>query len=447
MSGRARLIAFGWATVLVAAVLLVANPAAAGVKVQRVISPGGIEAWLVEDHLIPVIAVQFAFRGGSALDPEGKQGLAEMTSGLQDEGAGELDSQAFQGRLADLAISLSFRAGRDTYGGGMRTLTENRDAAFELLRLALTAPRFDPEPVRRIRGQILAGLARQAEDPDRIAGRAFSRAVFPGHPYGRPSNGTPDTVRALTADDLRGFVARRLARDNLVVGVTGDITTETLAPLLDATFGGLPDRAEAATVADAIPVAEGRVEVIDRDIPQSVAVFGHAGLKRDHPDFIAAYVLNYILGGGGFTSRLIEEVREKRGLAYSVYSYLQPMDHAALIVGGVATKNASAGQSIELIRSEWRRMRASGPSAEELDQAKTYLTGSYPLRFTSTNRIARILVGLQINRLGIDYIDRRNGLIEAVTLNGIRDLANRLLDPDALSFTVVGRPQGLSGGK
>ena len=440
---------FAWpwvAAVCFSAVGFLPLPAAAKIEIERVVSPGGIEAWLVEDHLVPVIAVRFAFRGGSAVDPVGKEGLAEMASSLQDEGAGELDSEAFQRRLTDLAITLSFNAGRDTYGGALKTLTENREAAFELLRLALNAPRFDAEPVERIRSQILVVLAREAEDPDAIAGRNFRRRVFPGHAYGREPRGTPDTVRAITADDLRGFVARHLARDNLVVGVTGDITARALAPLLDRTFGALPSAARIPPVAETKPVASGRIEVVEKDIPQSVVVFGHEGLKRDHPDYIAAYVLNYILGGGGFTSRLTEEVREKRGLAYSVYSYLQPMQRAALMVGGVATENARAGRSIELIRNEWRRMRDSGPTADELDQAKTYLTGSYPLRFTSTGRIARILVGVQLDHLGIDYIDRRNGLIEAVTLADIRRVANRLLDPDALSFTVVGRPDGLPAG-
>jgi zinc protease len=446
MRGTALLRTLGLLGVLLPAVLAAPERAAAVVKVQRVTSPGGIVAWLVEDHFVPVVAVKIAFRGGRAVEPDGKEGLAEMVSALQDEGAGELDSQAFQKRLQDLAIGLSFQAGRDIYGGSLKTLTENLDAAFELLRLALTAPRFDAEPVRRIRGQLLAILAREAEDPDVIAGRTFSRAIFPEHAYGREPKGTPETLNGITADDLRGFVARHLARDNLVIGVTGDIDAATLAPLLDATFGGLPEAARVPPLAEATPVAAGRVQVVEKAIPQAVVVFGHAGLKRDDPDYIPAYVLNYILGGGGFTSRLVEEVREKRGLAYSVYSYLQPMDRAALIIGGVATANARVGQSIELIRAEWRRMRDSGPTAEELDSAKTYLTGSYPLRFTKTDRIAAILVGMQLDRLGIDYIERRNGLIEAVTLAGVRRVANRLLDPDALSFTVVGQPEDLTAG-
>jgi len=446
LRGSAFLRALGLVAVLLPAAVAAPERAAAVVEVQQVTSPGGIVAWLVEDHFVPVLAVEFAFRGGRAVEPEGKEGLAEMASALQDEGAGELDSQAFQQRLQDLAVGLSFRAGRDSYGGSLKTLTENRDEAFELLRLALSEPRFDAEPVQRIRAQLLAILAHEAEDPDAIAGRTFSRTIFPEHPYGRAPKGTPATINAITADDLRDFVGRHLARDNLVIGVTGDIDAATLAPLLDATFGGLPAAARVPPVAEATPVTAGRVQVVEKGIPQAVVVFGHQGVKRADPDYIPAYVLNYIFGGGGFTSRLVEEVREKRGLAYSVYSYLQPMDHAALIVGGVATANARAGESIELIRAEWRRMRESGPTAEELDDAKTYLTGSFPLRFTKTDRIAAFLVGLQLDNLGIDYIERRNGLIEAVTLDDVRRVANRLLDPDALTFTVVGQPEGVTAG-
>jgi zinc protease len=326
----------------------------------------------------------------------------------------------------------------------LRTLTENRDTAFELLRLALTEPRFDAEPVERIRGQILAGLARQSEDPDSIVGRAMRKVFFPDHPYGRPSEGTPETVAGLSAEDFRHFVAERFARDVLVVGVVGDISPDELAPLLDATFLSLPAEAAPAAVPDTVPAADGGVVVIEKDVPQSVVSFGHGGIKRDDPDYYTAYVVNHILGGGGFTSRLYGEIREKRGLAYSVYSYLNPLDHAAMVVGGVATQNGRVRESIALIREEWRRMSAAGPSAEELGDAKTYLTGSFPLRFTSSGRISGMLVGMQLEHLGIDYLDRRNGLIEAVTPDDARRVARRLYNPERLTFVVVGRPDGVA---
>ena len=348
-----------WCVVLGLALAVAAiAPPAAAVEVERVRSTGGIEAWLVQDHTNPIITVRLAFRGGAALDPAGKEGLAEMVSSLLDEGAGDLDSQTFQRRLEDLSISLRFDAGRDVFGGRLRTLTENRDAAFGLLRLALNAPRFDEAPVERIRTQILIGLKRNLEDPDAIARRALARTLFPDHPYGRPVGGTLESVDAILAEDLRRFVAERLGRDNLVIGVVGDISADELALLLDQTFGALPAKASSWSVPDTRAQASGETVVINKAVPQSAIVFGHGGPKRDDPDFYAAYVMNYVLGGGGFTSRLYNEVREKRGLAYSVYSYLNPLDHAALIVGGAGTANARVADTLAVVRGIWRRMAA-----------------------------------------------------------------------------------------
>ena len=420
-----------------------AAPAAA-IEVQRVVSPGGIEAWLVEDHSNPIISLDLTFRGGAALDPLGKEGLANLVSGLIDEGAGDLDSQAFQERLQNLSIGLSFSAGLDTFSGDLKTLTENRDTAFELLRLALNEARFDEEPIDRIRSQILAGLARDSENPRVLVRRTLIKVLFPEHAYGRPASGTTESVTGLTVEDLRRFTAERFARDVLVIGVVGDITAKELAGLLDETFLGLPATAAPADLAATTPSGEGGVIVIEKDLPQSVVVFGHEGIARADPDYYAAYVVNYILGGGGFSSRLYKEIREKRGLAYSVYSYLNPLDRAALVMGGVATQNQRVAESLDLIRAEWRRMAEDGPSEDELRDAKIYLTGSFPLRFSSSGRISGMLIGMQLNYLGIDYLDRRNALIEAVTLDDARRVAARLYDVDKLTVIVIGRPEGIA---
>ena len=416
---------------------------ARAVEVQRVVSPGGVEAWLVEDHTNPIISLELAFRGGGALDAAGKEGTAYLLSGLLDEGAGEFDSQAFQARLQNLSIRLSFDAGLDSFEGSLRTLTENRDTAFDLLRLALTEPRFDAEPVERIRGQILAQLKRESEDPNAIAGRTMRRLFFADHPYGRPVHGSPESLAAVTADDLRAFVADRFARDNLVIGVVGDITSEQLSGLLDSTFGGLPAEAAPIDLPEVAADGSGGVVVIDKNVPQSVVSLGQPGMKRDDPDFYTAFVVNYVLGGGGFSSRLYDEVREKRGLAYSVYSYLSPLDRSALVIAGVATANARVAESLAIIREEWARMAAEGPTAEELADAKTFLTGSYPLRQSSSGRIAGMLVGIQLDELGIDYINKRNSLIEAITLEDARRVAAELYRPEALTVVVVGRPEGI----
>lgn len=417
---------------------------ARAVEVQRVVSPGGIEAWLVEDHTNPIIALELTFLGGAALDPAGKEGLAYMVSTLIDEGAGPLDSQAFQGELDDLSISLRFDAGLDSFSGSLETLTDNRDRAFELLRLALTEPRFDEEPVERLRSQIIARLSRESEDPNTIASRTLRRLMFGGHPYARPTQGSEATIADLTVADLRGFVEQRFGRDRLFIGVVGDITPEELGKALDETFGVLPEKAAPFTVPEAEVVNPGAVVVVDKPIPQSVVALGQQGIRRDDPDYYTAYTVNYILGGGGFSSRLVEEVREKRGLAYSVYSYLAPLDHGAMVYGGTATQNARVGESLDLIRQEWARMAEAGPTAEELADAKRYLTGSFPLRFSSSDNIAGMLVGMQVEDLGIDYLDRRNSYIEAVTLEDARRVAQRLYRPDDLAVVVVGAPEGIT---
>ena len=429
---------------LAAAVFWLLSMPALAVEVERVVSPGGIEAWLVREHANPIISLRFAFRGGAALDPAGKEGLANLASSTMDEGAGELDSQTFQKTLDDKAIRLRFDTGLDTYGGRLQTLTKHRDEAFRLLRLALTAPRFDDEPVERIRAQILVGLKQDEEDPHTIASRALRRTLFPDHPYGRPVDGTAASVQAITADDLRGFVRRRLARDNLIVGVVGDITKDDLAGLLDATFGGLPAEAGPWAVPDRTAGFTGGTQVIERNVPQSAIRYADLGLKREDPDYYTAFVMNYVLGGGGFTSRLYSEIREKRGLAYSVYSGLFPMKASAMLVGGAGTANARVKETLDVLRAEWGRMAEAGITDKELADAKTYLTGAFPLRFTSNGRIAGILVGMQISKLGIDYLKRRNALITRVTQDDIRRVAKKLLDPKRLTVVVVGRPAGLT---
>lgn len=425
--------------------LTVATPKAdAAAKVEHVISEGGIEAYLIAEPSIPFMSLSMRFAGGAVSDPAGKEGVANLVSVLLDEGAGEIDSQAFQTELEDLAIHFSFSAGRDSFSGDLKTLTENRDRAFELLRLALTEPRFDADPVDRMQSQIQAGLRRRLDDPDRLASRAWFERAFGEHVYARPVEGTIESVGAIEADDLRSFIENRLARDNLLIGVAGDITAEELGPLLDHVFGALPASAKALP---SLPVApkESGLSVIRQDVPQSKVLFGQKGMKREDPDFYAAYVANHILGGGGFTSRLTKEIREERGLAYSVYSYLYPTDQAPIWLGGLGTSNASVAEALGLVHQEVRRMTEGDISEAELADAKTYLTGSFPLRLTSNDRIAGLLVSMQVNDLGIDYLEKRNGFIEAVTIEDLKEVAARLYDPDNLLTVVVGNPPDIEG--
>jgi zinc protease len=415
---------------------------AMAVEVQEVISDGGIRAWLIEDHMNPLMTMDIAFTGaGAATDPDGKLGLANMVSGLIDEGAGAMDSQTFRGEMENRSIGLSFDAGRDDFAGSLTTLTRERDTAIDLLRLALSEPRFDDEAVERIRAQIVSGLKRAENDPRDIASRTFFKSIFGDHPYARPVSGTFDTVAGLNANDFRGFVSRAFAKDNLIIGVAGDITAEELGPLLDEAFGSLPDHADLPTIPDITPKF-GAMDVVQQDIPQSQAIWGQKGINRHDPDFYAAYVMNYILGGGGFSSRLTEEVREKRGLAYGVYSYLANLDHAEMMMGGVATRNDAIGQSLSLISTEWSKMKQDGIDQEELDNAKAYLTGAFPLRFTSLGNLSGMLVGMQKEDLGMDFLDRRNDMVNAVSLDDVNRVAANLMDPANVTVTVVGKPEG-----
>lgn len=428
---------------VVVLLLLAAAAPAQAVTVERVRSPGGVEAWLVRDATVPLISMRFAFRGGARLDPAGREGLANMTAALLDEGAGPYDSQTFQRAMEDISMQMSFGASRDNFRGSLRVLNEFRDRAIDLLALALSQPRFEDEPTARVRAGTIASLRRAAEDPQRIAGQEFFKTVYPDHVYGRPTQGTIETVTAITAGDMRGLVARQLARDRLFVAVVGDIAPDALAPLLDRAFGALPARGPAEAVPEARFAGAGKVVVVRKPIPQSVVLLGGVGIKRSDPDFYAAFVMNYVLGGGGFSSRLSEEVRERRGLAYAVYSYLSALDRAALIMGSVATQNARVKESLELIRAEWRRMAEGGVTDEELADAKTYINGSFPLRLDSTGAVADLLVDIQLDDLGIDYLDKRAGYINAVTTADVRRVAARLLKPEALTAVIVGDPVGV----
>lgn len=413
------------------------------VNVVKVTSPGGIEAWLVSDHINPIINLRFAFDGGASLDPVGKEGLASMVSSTLDEGAGDFKSQAFQRQLEDLSITLRFDAGRDSFRGHLQTLTQNKEQAFNLMRLAINKPRFDTEPVERIRRQIMAGLRRDTQDPDTIASLTLSKELFPNHPYGRPVDGTLETIPGITPDDLRGFVKERLARDTLKIGVVGDITPEELGRRLDEIFTALPAASKSSQVNDVVADTKGRLKVVEMKVPQSSLVFAQKGLLRDDPDFYTVFVLNHMLGGGGFTSRLYDEVREKRGLAYSIGSYLYPLKHAGLVQGYGGTANARVGETLKVLKDEWRKMAEKGVTVEELQDAKTYLMGSFPLRLTSSGRIASLLVSMQREKLGIDYLNIRNKMISAVTLQDVNALAKKLLDPDNMVIVVVGAPDGV----
>lgn len=417
-------------------------PARADVNIQEVTSPGGIKAWLVEEHSLPFIALEIAFRGGTSLDQEGKRGAVNLMSGLLEEGAGELDSRAYSRAREALATSIGFSASSEELSVSARFLTEKTDESVELIRVALQDPRFSPEDVERVRAQVLSGLAFDAKDPSEIAGRSFATTVWGDHPYATSGDGTPESVAALTRDDLVAAHRNVLVRDNVIVGAVGDITPEQLGTILDAILGGLP-QSGAAMPPKVEPEIPAGVKLVDFPTPQSVVMMAQRGIGIDHPDYFAAVLLNQILGGGSFESRLMDEVREKRGLTYGVYTYLQPRDFGNIYVGSLSSSNDKVAEAISVIRDEWQRAHDTGVTKKELQDAKTYLTGAYPLRFDGNSTIASILVGMQMIGLGPDYPNTRNEKVEAVTMDDVQRVAKELLDPESLLFLVVGQPEGL----
>jgi zinc protease len=431
---------------LAAFAFVAAAPAASAMKIEKIVTPAGITAWLVREHTVPLVSLNYAFRGGSSQDEADKSGTASLVSDLLDEGAGKLDSEQYHGRLERLAIDLSFSVGRDYFRGSLRTLKENRDQAFDLLNLALTKPRFDPDAVTRVRGQVMAGLRREITNPNDVASLRWWQTAFPGHPYGRQSDGSLETVPRITADDLRGYVHNVFARDGLTVSIVGDVDAKTAAKLVDRAFGNLPAKGRLKPVPKAVPVGLGKRIVVKLNVPQSVVAFGGRGIERNDPDFMAAYIVNHILGGGDFSSRLYREVREKRGLAYGVYDSLIWFKRAAVVIGSTATRDDRTGDALKIIEQQIGRMAQDGPTAAELAAAKSYLKGAYALSLDSSRKIAAQLTQMQLDHLGMDYIQRRGAMIDGVTLADAKRVAKRLYG-GGLLITVAGRPKDLTSGE
>jgi zinc protease len=432
-----------WAARLILLVMLCAlgtAPSTAAVKIQEVKSRRGVTAWLVEDHTIPMVTIRFAFKGGSAQEPEDKLGMARLMSGLFDEGAGDMDSEAFQIALDDAGAEMGFTASRDSIMGSMRTLEETRDASFGLLRLAVNAPRFDQPAVDRIRSQLLAGLRARQRDPDYLANNQWLRALYGAHPYGRGSEGAVETLAGVTPQDIRAFRTALFARSNLTVGVVGAIDAPTLAAELDRLFGDLPSDPTLTPPGDADPRLAQEIRAT-YPVQQTTIRLAYPGVRREDPRFMAAFLMNHILGGGEFTSRLFREVRERRGLSYGIDSSLVGLDHAQSLMISTSTSPAKGDETLQVIRDVVAGMASEGPTEAELAAAKRHLTGAYAIEnLNSSSSIAATLVGLQQSDLGIDYLERRGALIDAVTVEDVRAVARELLSASPALMTVGPEP-------
>jgi zinc protease len=426
---------------LLLAGMLAGPSAAVALDVVQIVSPRGIKAWLVEEHAVPLVAIKFAFMGGSAQDPNGKEGMAVMVADLLTEGAGDMSAQIFKEKVSQLGTRLSASSGRDAIYGGLETLSKKLAPSAELLRQVVVSPRFDADSVERFRGQHLTDLARAANVPTRVALDRWYVEAFPGHPYGRPVDGTPESIGRITIGDLKAMHADLLARDVLRVVIVGDIDKRAATELLDTVFGGLPEKAKTKRVERIDPRALPAPVVVDKDYPLATATFGLPSLRTDNPDFAALQVLNHIIGSGDFDSRLMEEIRVKRGLAYSIQTRLLRDTITSLMVGGVATKNEVMGTALGVMRDVFADMARNGPTPAQFDNAKRYLTGSYLLDFDTNAKVANSLLGIQLDGEGPDYLLTRNRKINAVTIQDVRRVAEQVLRPDRLVVTIVGKPK------
>ena len=420
---------------------------AEAIDIKEVTTPLGIKAWLVEDKSTLVVALSFSFAGGTASDPAGQSGVTDLMSTLLTDGAGSLDAQAFRRRQQDAAASLGFSASLDRLSGSLRVLSANRDEGFELLRLALTQPRFDPDMVEQRRAQTIAQINQADQRPQAVAGRTLMATLFAGHPYAADPEGTREDLKTLTPALLKRRASALMLRSGLIVSAVGDIDAAELSRQLDRAFGSL--------VAGAVPPlpplppewkppSRPRTVVVERPVPQSTALMAFPGIARDDPDWYAAVVMNHVLGGGGQQSRLFAEVRERRGLAYGVSTALRTYKRAALLVVSTASANERVAEAMRVIRAEFTRLRTEGLTEQELADAKTYLNGALALSLDSSGSIAGLMQSLQIDGLPANHLAKRPALIDAVKLEDVRRVARRLLRDEMMTTVVVGKPVGIT---
>lgn len=425
---------------LIALLTFAAQPVLAAPQVQEVKTPGGLTAWLVEDHHLPMVSLRFVFKGaGAAYATNMAEGVPNFAMSMLSEGAGDLSSEAFDAALQEHALSLGLDVDYDHASASLDALSEHVEEGMRLLSLALTKPRMEREDFLRVRKEIETSLRLQRQEPSYLADRAFRETVYAGHPYAKPLLGTEASLAKADAQVLRAYIKQYLRRDRLVIAVSGDITPEALAQLLDRTLGSLPVGSSEvpALPPTALPVQASPLYKTE-PFPQAVAVFALPGVTRNEPDFYAAYLMNYMLGGGGFESRLTDTVRRQKGLTYSIYTGLMMDEASHLLQGGFATDATKAKEAMSVMRDTIAAAYDKGFTEEELTRAKRYITGSFPLDVDANRELVNYLMVMQLKDLGIDYLAKRNGLMEAVTLEEVNRVARRLLNPDRMVSIVIG---------
>ena len=429
----------GWHIFLAVFCLFLASPALAAPQVQEVKTPGGLTAWLVEDHHLPMISLRLVFRESGSAYVDAPPGTAIFAMSMLSEGAGDFSSEAFDAALQENALSMGFSADYDKASASLDALSDRFEAGMKLLSLALTQPTFAPADLSRVRGEMLTRLRLQEQSPDYRASRLFRETLYGTHPYAAPLLGTEETLSKATPTTLRHYLSQALRRDRLVISVSGDITPARLSTLLDTYLGSLP---AAKDTPKKLPLAilPTQKEPLFREgpFPQAVAMFALPGISRQDKDFYAAHLMNYLIGGGGFESRLTDAVRRARGLTYSISTGLVSDDGVHMLQGGFATDAAKAREAVAVVRETLRTAAEKGFTEDELARAKSYITGSFPLDIDANRELATFLTVMQMEDLGIDYLAKRNALMSAVTLADVNRMATRLLNPDRMVSITIG---------
>ena len=416
--------------------LVAAQSALAGVKIEHWTLPSGTRVYFVESRVLPMLDVQVDFAAGSMFDPAGKSGTAALTRSTLDLGAGARDETAIAEQLADIGATLGGGADTDRASVAVRTLSapEKRDAALDILRNVLQAPRYDAAIFEREKTRTVAGLKEAMTRPDAIAGKAFWNALYPVHPYGRQA--TPESVAALTRDDLAAYHARYYTAANASITLVGDISRAEAEKIAETLVGGLPVGSAASLPAPPV-VAPGSTVKLAHPASQAHVMIGLPAIERGNPDFFPLQVGNYTLGGGGFVSRLMKEVRDARGYAYSVYSYFAPLKQSGPFQIGLQTKRSQANDAIKVSRDVLAGFLENGPSTEELEAAKANLTGSFPLRLDSNKKILDNVAVIGFYGLPLDYLDRYQANVQAVTVDDVKRAFSRHVRPENLITVMV----------
>ena len=412
----------------------------AAADIQKVTAPSGVAAWLIEDHTVPVISISLSFKRGAAQDPVGKEGLAKLLSHLLDEGAGPYDAEQFHAQLQQDSIQLTFAASYDHMSANLRTTSPQLMKACALLKVALTQPRLASKEVEKIRSTLISSLKNYQKLPEKIADKTFRTQFMTHHPYGRPFEGTEESLAKITIQDLKKFIAQGFTRDTLTIGVCGDITPAQLAHILDDTFKGLPVVSTRPEISPLLLPKVGKTTIIQADFPQSYVMFGCNGLDYQHPDYIKLPLLNHVLGEG-FTSRLVDEIRVKRGNAYSLSTMINNYQHGFTMLGTIGSDNERVLESVQLVKSIWQQVQEKGITVEELEEARSNLIGGYALKFSTSLAIADMLNHYQKKGYTIDYPQRREQMIQSITLDQINAFARKFLNPNELNFVIVGNPK------